>query len=112
MFYFLVGWSIVSWHKDSSLSLKKGSSRREVMLGRQEEIKPLLGQLGQYLGFPSTSLLLHFLMAMNSPTDSLYCRRRSPPGGDRVLLGEYIGNFSQDFMFRDDFSNISNSILF
>ena len=29
------------------------------MLGRQVEIKPL-GQLGQYLGFPSTSLLLHF----------------------------------------------------
>ena len=29
------------------------------MLGRQEEIQPL-GQLGQYLGFPSTSLLLHF----------------------------------------------------
>ena len=29
------------------------------MLGRQEEIKPL-GQLVQYVSFPSTSLLLHF----------------------------------------------------
>ena len=29
------------------------------MLGRQEEIKPLR-QLGQYVGFPSTSLLLPF----------------------------------------------------
>ena len=29
------------------------------MLGRQEENKPL-GQLGQYVGFPSTSLLLPF----------------------------------------------------
>ena len=42
----------------SPLSLKKGS-RREVMLGRQEEIKPL-GQPGQYVSFPSTSLLLPF----------------------------------------------------
>ena len=45
--------------EDSSLSLKKGS-RREVMLGRQEEIKPL-GQPGQYMHFPFTSLSLPFL---------------------------------------------------
>ena len=59
-------------HKDSSLSLKNGS-RREVMLGRQEEIKPL-GQPGQYISFPYTSLLLPFLM--NYPYVSLtlkYC---------------------------------------
>ena len=34
-------------------------SIREVMLGRQEEIKPL-GQPGKYVSFPSTSLLLPF----------------------------------------------------
>ena len=51
--------------QDSSLSLKKGS-RREVMLARQEKIKPL-GQPGQYDSFPSTSLILPFLMTMNYP---------------------------------------------
>ena len=40
--------------QDTSLSLKKGS-RREVMLGRQEEIKPQR-QPGQYYSFPSTTL--------------------------------------------------------
>ena len=45
--------------QDSSLLLKKGS-RREVMLGRQEEIKPL-GQPGPYMRFPFTSLSLHSL---------------------------------------------------
>ena len=37
------------------------------MLGRQEEIKPL-GQPGQYVNFPSTSLLLPFFNAMNYPS--------------------------------------------
>ena len=49
---------IVTLLEDSSLSLKKGS-KREVMLRRQEEIKPL-GQPGQYVIFPSTSLLVPF----------------------------------------------------
>ena len=44
--------------KDSSFTVQKGSGR-EVKLGRQEEIKPI-GQPGQHVSFPFTSLLLPF----------------------------------------------------
>ena len=42
------------------------------MLGRQEEIKPL-GKPGQYVSFPSTSLLhtTPFLITMNYPSDQI-----------------------------------------
>ena len=44
------------------------------MLGRQEEIKPL-GKPGQYDSFPSTSLLVPFLMTMNYPLESVFNKK-------------------------------------
>ena len=56
-------------HKDSSLSLKKGS-RREVILGRQERNETALGQPGQYTcASLSLSLYYPFVMSINYPME-------------------------------------------